>query len=274
MIVVFFKLVFGWFFKFPVFWLYYVYDLILYVYRRSWLLFHGWGIHLFVGAFGKGKTMLMCIMTYLICKQKKQVTVLTNLNLTNFPKHTRVLPLRTAQDILKAPKNCIVLIDEIGTIFNSRDFSGGKAAVPKPLFQLLCQCRKRRLMIFGTVQRYNLLDKQIRDIAATVTECTVMAQHPFSRMVIGRRFDIEEYDYAQQNRQYIPKPYDVKMYIQSEHFRHLYDTTDIVAGFLNKEFLSDQEILQNQAASEVVCSGGEVLAGGYRRSRTRSRRRR
>ena len=180
MIIMFFKLFFLWFKKFGHFLSYLVMDYILYVYRRSWRLFNGWGIHLFVGAFGKGKTMLMCIKAYQICRKKKQVTVLTNLQLTNFPSWTRVLQLNTAQDILHAPKNTIVLIDEIGTIFNSRDFSGGKAAVPKPLFQLLCQCRKRRLQVFGTVQRYNLLDKQIRDITATVTECSVSFAHPFS----------------------------------------------------------------------------------------------
>lgn len=273
MILCFFKLIFGWIFKFGEFWTYYTYDHVIFIYRAAYRLFDGWGIHLFVGKFGSGKTMMMCIMSYLICKKKKQVTVLTNLALTNFPMHTRVLQLRTAQDILNAPKNSIVLIDEIGTIFNSRDFSGGKAAVPKPLFQLLSQCRKRRLMIFGTVQRYNLLDKQIRDIAATVTECSVAAKHPFSRMVIGRRFDIDEYDFAQQNRNYVPRPYDIKMFVQREHYRHLYDTTDLVSGFLNKEFLSDSEIIANQGSSDVIY-GGESLGGRSRsRSRSRSRRR-
>ena len=74
-----------------------------------------------------------------------QLHILTNINIKNFPDYTEIIPLNTAQDILNAPKNTLVLIDEIGTIFNSRDFSGGKCAVPKPLFQHLCQCRKRRM---------------------------------------------------------------------------------------------------------------------------------
>lgn len=267
MILIFLKLITGWANHFGEFWVYYVYDHILYIYRCAWRLFNGWGVHLFVGAFGQGKTMMMCIMAYNICKRKKQVSVLTNLNLTNFPAHTRIIPLHTAQDILNAPKNCIVLIDEIGTIFNSRDFSGGKTAVPKPLFQLLCQCRKRRMIILGSVQRYNLLDKQIRDITATVTECKVVSAHPFSRMCIGRRYDVEEYDYHMANREYVPLPYDLKMYVQSEHYRHLYDTTDIVAGFLNKDFISDAEIIQNQASG-----GGEVFTFSESSSRRSGRR--
>ena len=85
MILCFFKLVFGWLFKFGEFWTYYIYDHVVYVYRASYKLFNGWGVHLFVGKFGQGKTMMMCIMAYQICKRKKQVTVLTNLDLTFRP---------------------------------------------------------------------------------------------------------------------------------------------------------------------------------------------
>ena len=263
MILIFFKLFFLWLLRFGKFLTYVYFDKVIYYYRRAWLLFDGWGIHLFVGAFGKGKTMLMCITAYLICLKKRQVTILTNLKLTNFPSHTRILNLRTAQDILNAPKNCIVLIDEIGTIFNSRDFSGGKSAVPKPLFQLLCQCRKRRLMVFGTVQRYNLLDKQIRDITATVTECSVQFEHPFSRAVTGRKYDIEDYEYYQQNRATarLPVPLDVSLHIQSQLYRNLYDTSDLIAGFLNKEFLSDDDIIRNQAYDLYTASDTTVQIG-------------
>ena len=148
-------------------------------------IFNGWGIHLFVGKFGAGKTSLMVAEAYELCCKYPQLHILTNINIKNFPDYTEILPLNTAQDILNAPKNTLVLIDEIGTIFNSRDFSGGKCAVPKPLFQHLCQCRKRRMMIYATVQRFNLLDKQIRDITADVTACHTHFKHPFCRIQTG-----------------------------------------------------------------------------------------
>lgn len=122
----------------------------------------------------------MVAEAYELCRKYPQLHILTNINIKNFPDYTEILPLNTAQDILNAPKNTLVLIDEIGTIFNSRDFSGGKCAVPKPLFQHLCQCRKRRMMIYATVQRFNLLDKQIRDITADVTACHTHFKHPFA----------------------------------------------------------------------------------------------
>ena len=148
-------------FLFPLYFYYQIYDHLIYKYYRKYKLFDGWGIHLFTGKFGQGKTSMQTIKAYKIAQRYPQVTIVTNYKLLNFPNHTKILPLRTAQDILNAPANSLILIDEIGTLFNSRDFSTGKNSVPKPVFQHLCQVRKRHLMIYATVQRFNLLDKQI-----------------------------------------------------------------------------------------------------------------
>ncbi len=154
--------------------------------------------------------------------------------------------MNTAQDILNAPNDTLVIIDEIGTIFNSRDFSSGKTAVPKPLFQHLCQCRHRRIMIYGTVQRFNLLDNQIRDISADVTFCSTYFSHPFSRLCIMKDFDIDEFETAQANKLYVLRPDNVSAYIQRDENRSLYDTTELVSGMLEKEYLPNSEILNNR----------------------------
>ena len=151
-------------FAFPLFIYYQVYDHCIYHWYNKKRLFPGWGIHLFTGKFGQGKTSLMTIKAYKLALKYPQLHILTNIQLSNFPDHTKILQLQTADDILNAPENTLVLIDEIGTLFNSRDFSTGKNSVPKPVFQHLCQCRKRHMQIFATVQRFNLLDKQIREI--------------------------------------------------------------------------------------------------------------
>lgn len=209
-------------------------------------IFNGWGIHLFVGKFGAGKTSLMITEAYQLCKKYPQLSILTNIKVQNFPSYTKILPLNTAIDILNAPPNTLVLIDEIGTIFNSRDFSGGKNAVPKPLFQHLCQCRKRRMMIYATVQRFNLLDKQIRDITADVTACHTHFKHPFVRIQTGYTYDIEEYELYSENKTYSPVQMYNRTYIQRNHYRQLYDTSELVTSMLGKDYLSDEEILANR----------------------------
>lgn len=213
----------------------------------------------------------MVIKAYDLCEKYPQLNVVTNLKLTNFPEHTRILPLNNAHDILNAPKNSLVLIDEIGTIFNSRDFSSGKKAVPKPVFQHLSQCRHRHMMIMGTVQRFNLLDKQIRDISATVTECHASLPHPFSRKLTGICFDISEYEALVQNPMYVPRVFDSYVMIQTEKYRHLYDTMEMVSGFLSMDYLSDNEILTNQGADVIFSDGSKEGQKNYKKAMRRKR---
>lgn len=232
--------------------MYVIYDFIKFLYLKQYKEFFGWGIHLYIGRFGAGKTNTAVHYVYKKCKRYKQLSVLTNIKLTNFPKWTNVLELKTAQDILNAPPNCIVLIDEIGTIFNSRDFSSGKQAVPKVLFQHLCQCRKRHMQIIGTVQKYNLLDKQIRDISADVTVCKCSFIHPFSRLVRTFTYDVDEYDMYMTNRMYNPKLLTSGVYIQTNLCRNLYDTSELVDNMLQKDYLSDKEIMENRGDINVT----------------------
>lgn len=237
------------FFKLPELVAYLVYDWFIYRYLMLYKQFFGWGIHLITGRFGAGKSNVMCKIAYDICCKYPNMSVLTNLDITNFPKHTKILKLNTAKDILNAPRDCIVLIDEIGTIFNSRDFSSGKQAVPKVLFQHLCQCRKRNMIIFGTVQRYNLLDKQIRDISADVTVCHSHFKHPFTRIISSYTYDIDDYDLYTSNRMYKPRIINSSVYIQRSLYRNLYDTKQLIDNMLQKDYLSDDEILKNRGES-------------------------
>ena len=193
----------------------------------------------------------MCQYAYNLCVKYPQLSILTNLHLTNFPEHTRIYPLNSATDILNAPRDCLVLIDEIGTIFNSRDFSSGKKSVPKPLFQHLCQCRKRNMMILGTVQKYNLLDKQIRDISADVNVCVPFFKHPYTRSVKVYTYDVDEYDMYISNRSYNPRCMAKKMYIQTNLYRNLYDTEQLIDNMLRTDYINDEEILRNREVNTI-----------------------
>lgn len=252
---------------FPMFIYYFVYDICTYFYYKKYYVFYGWGVHLFTGKFGQGKSSLATIETYEYCKKYPKLHVLTNLELKNFPVHTKILPLKTSDDILRAPKNTIVLIDEIGSIFNSRDFSSGKKAVPKAVYQHLVQCRKRNMMIFGTVQRYNLLDKQIRDISATVTTCSASPKHPFTRMLTGLIYDTDEYESFVNNTLYRPRVSDIKVYIQKDMYRSLYDTRELIQGFLESEYDSDYEILRNRQNVNVPDGSKETLKAYKKRKK-------
>ncbi len=238
--------------------------------------FHLWGLHIYLGKFGAGKTCSMVRDAYYICCKYPDVTVVTNLNLQNFPESTRILPLRNIQDILNAPDNTLVLIDEIGTIFNSRDFSNSKKnkeqdgtnGLPKILFQHICQCRHRNLVIFGTVQRWGFLEKQLRDITADVTYCTSFPCHPFSRMITNYVYDAEEYDLFYQSPIRPLVPLNAEVWIQTDFFRSLYDTKEMVNTLLTMDYISDEEIERNRQFEALGLSPTPLDKKGERKLRS------
>lgn len=261
MIVMFFKVLF----RLPVFILLEIQDHIR-AKKEHWSeRFEGWGLHLYVGKFGAGKTCTMVHDAYILAKRYPNLTILSNFAIYNFPDTVTVLPLHTAKDIIDAPDNTLILIDEIGTIFNSRDFSVGKQSIPKILFQHICQCRKRHKMILATAQRWNFLDKQLRDIAATVNVTRSHFSHPFTRMNTVYAYDAVEYDLAFTNPLYPIRPVGCDAYIQSDALRNRYDTSELVETMLNSEYISDAEIRANRGEDGV--SMQEVDKKGYRRSK-------
>lgn len=243
--------------RLPHFLLLLIFDFVKYIAKRRWRLFEGWGLHLYVGSFGAGKTCSMVQRAYALARQYKQLTIVTNLKLMHFPKHTEILPLTTPQDILNAPEDTLVLIDEIGTIFNSRDFAASKESVPKILFQHLCQQRKRHMMILATTQRWNFLDKQLRDITDTVRVTKSHFAHPFTRICTVYKYDAFDYDRAVTNPMLPPRALAADVYVQTDACRNRYDTTQLIDNLLKADYIPDAEIAANRG-DDIPALGGAM----------------
>lgn len=235
----------------PVFWFYIVKDFVKYIKNKGWEDFNYWGLHLFVGKFGGGKSISAVRRCYNVCRIHHNVTILTNLTLTGFPADTRIIKLVNSKQILDLPDKSIVLIDEIGSIFNSRDYAKNKESVPKAVYQHLLQMRHRRVMMIGTVQRWNLLDKQLRDIADTVTECHSYMPDPFARYTTCTEYMAEDYDLWKSNPLLPIRCLDYYGYVQTDELRSKYDTIEMVEGLLTAEYIPDSEILANRGDSDV-----------------------
>lgn len=233
--IVFFSLLLGYIINLPQFLYNFVKDLIHYIKIRGWRLWDKWGLNLYVAKFGGGKTISVARYALQKAMHYKELTILSNITLKGFPEHTKILPLRTVDDIINAPDCTLVIIDEIGTIFNSRDFAG-KKALPKELFQYLCQCRHRKIQIIGTVQRWNFLDKQLRDIADKVIVCRSHFPHPFSRIVSNTVYDAIDYDMAYTNPMYPLHGMIANVYIQTDKLRACYDTKEMVNTVMTYKF--------------------------------------
>ena len=102
-------------------------------------------------------------------------------------------------------------------------------------------------MIYGTVQRWGFLDKQLRDITSDVTVCSAWFPHPFSRMITNRIYDAYEYDLFCANPLRPLLTLSATAYIQTDKVRGLYDTKEMVDTLLQMEYVDDSEVLANQA---------------------------
>jgi hypothetical protein len=127
------------------------------------------------------------------------------------------------------------------------------------------------MMIKATVQRFNLLDKQIRDITADVTDCKGTGVHPFTRMLTGLTYDIDEYEAWCSNKLYNKAPFKSRVTIQTDRYRQLYDTTELIQGLLKLDYLSDEEILRNQGAYAEFMDGSKDGQKAYRKAMKRRR---
>lgn len=253
---------------FPQSLVYFLYDFILHTYACTKYEFKGYGIHLYCGYFGQGKTQSMVNLAYYICKKNRCMNLLTNIDVRYFPYDVHVTKLNHVDDILNCECNTIIFIDEIGTLFNSRDFMGGKNSVPKVLFQLLCQNRKKKLMLCGTASRFSLVDKQIRDVTEDVTICTCSFRYPYSRLVQNYTYDIEEYECFITNRTYVPRVKNYDTYIQTNHIRECYNSTSLVTDMLTHTYENDETILRNRGElsniNYVPKQKTKGLRGGFR----------
>jgi len=114
-------------------------------------------IELFTGLPGQGKTYGLTYRTYQGIKKGRNV-------FTNFPAKGAFK--LTYDHLLEAefPDNSLVIIDEMGYYFNSRDWKG----FPQELYQLFSQHRKMKMDLIGAVQTARRTDVSIRELANVI----------------------------------------------------------------------------------------------------------
>lgn len=215
---------------------------------KEWLNFNGFGLKIYVGLFGAGKTISMIEKAYRIAKAFPQVKILTNMKLEGFPKHTKIIPLTNFKQIIDIDGNTLIIIDEISTILNSRRWD--KDGVPPALLGQLLQVRKQRKMLLSTAQRFHHVDKLIRDITHTVIDCDTY----FNRWTIQTAYDAEQYESQNTLKPAVPMWH--YNFLQTEKIRKLFDTWEIIDNMKKEEFLTDKEILDKQGSST-----GDIIIG-------------
>lgn len=202
-------------------------DIFTYIKERKWNQWNGFGLNIYIGLFGKGKTL--SATRYVLRNAKRyKLNVISNIKLNGYP----YTPLTNWQQIVDAPGNTIILIDEMSTVFNARSWKDFNINL---LFQLL-QCRKNKKEIVGTAQRFPHVDKLLRDITYEVIDCRKMWR--FQHAV---HYDAWDYENCQ-NKDMLKRTFHKWVFINNKAYKS-YDTSEIIDNAKRTEFMSNEEIL-------------------------------
>lgn len=198
---------------------------------------HLFGIWLFCGLYGQGKTM--ALSEYLTRMRKKygdKIYICTNYGFKD-----EDFPLESWKDLLpERDKPIIFGYDEIQNEFNSRDYKN----FPASLVTLLTQNRKGNgKQIVGTAQRYGRVDKVIRELCTHVVECRTL----FGRYTSTRRYDVEDYEMllaqTDVNRKIKIRKRKYS-FVQTDALRDSYDSFQMLDSARGKEYVPQLQKIQ------------------------------
>ena len=138
---------------------YSVYDIISFIKYRKWKEFNYYGIDMFIGMFGHGKTLSMTHKARILYDMYgDSIRFISNYELINIP----YIPLINFNQLVELGEEndtryigTVVLIDEIENVLSHRNFSN----FPLALLHTLTQQRKKKVYILCSAQRFFMVDK-------------------------------------------------------------------------------------------------------------------
>lgn len=219
-------------------------DIYIYYRDKEYEKFDGFGLHIYVGLFGSGKTSSMVKQAHDLACRYKNMKILTNIKLQGFPAWTQITRLDHYKQIVDSPPDTLILIDEISTIFNSRRWN--EDGIPPALLSMLLQVRKERKMIYATAQRFLHVDKLMRDITFTVRECKCW----FGRWNWVREYDAYEYETRNAMKPAICQR--LQSFIQTDKIRKMYDTYEFVKQMQKEKYIPEKEILEKRGDTPTM----------------------
>ena len=206
---------------------------------------HLYGIWLYCGLYGQGKTMALTeYLTRMREKYGDKIYISTNYGFKG-----EDFPLNNWQDLLTEYDRPVIFgYDEIQNEFNSRDYRN----FPYELVKLLTQNRKGHgKQIVGTAQRFTRVDKTIRELCTHVVECK---KAWFGRVTKLKKYDVEDYEMFLNEIDVMKKhkiPCQRYRFIQTDKLRESYDSFKMLDTARTKEYVSASEKLAMQLAEKL-----------------------
>lgn len=130
----------------------------------------------------------------------------------------------------------IFLIDEMQALYDSRSF---KDNISSEFMTRFLQCRKNKVIILGTAQRFSRCDKFLREMTSTVITCTKQWRNIFLRY-----YNASTVEHMEDVTMLIPEA--TSIYLATDDLFNRYDTKELVEKLKNVEYISDLEIINNR----------------------------
>lgn len=220
-------------------------DFILYFKEQRWKRFNQYGISMWIGMFGKGKTLSMSHRAEQLYKQYgDSIRFISNYKLNNIPyipldNFKQLVDLGEEEDDIY--QGTVVLIDEIENVLSHRNF----ANFPLELLHMLTQQRKKRVYIMCSAQRFFMVDKLWRSITTDVYDC-----NKFWRFQNMKIFDAWDYENGM-NPQLLQARGNIWWFVHDSDY-NAYDTSQMISKNSAENFISNDEAIQRKGLDNMV----------------------
>lgn len=193
-----------------------------------------YGVYLFCGLHGKGKTISMVNWIESKLRMNPDLKIYTNFYYAN--QHGHISHWREMIEVAEHG-NAIIAIDEVHTSFNSRQWKD----FPPELIELISQNRKDGVQLLMSAQVFDTIEKTIRDQAHYVVQCKNIGK----RLFLNVFYRITEYTKNPEKR----SPSFRQWFIASDVLRAAYNTKEKIKSLKNYE---KQDTVNYQVSNNVT----------------------
>lgn len=241
-------------------------DTIEYFAKRKWENFDYYGITMFIGMFGHGKTLSMshaCEKIY--ARYGDSVRFISNYKLNNIP-YIKLENFNQLVDLGEEEDNdyvgTVVCIDEVENLLSHRNY----ANFPLALLHLLTQQRKKRVYIMCSAQRFFMVDKIFRSITTNVYDC-----NKYWRFQHMELYDAWDYENAM-NFQLIKPQSNIWWFVRNKDYES-YDTSEMIMKDSAENFISNEEAIVRRGLDNMS-NPDAITKPRKKRQRNETQRRR
>lgn len=197
--------------------------------HRKKRVYNGYGVHIFCGRVGSGKTISMIRIAQNIKRKYPNVKIYSNFNCA--VSDGLVTSWRDIVDIENIDNDgvnqgVLFLFDELHLTLSSQ----GWRDAPDNLLEYISLQRHLHKCIYGTTQVWSRVNKIIREQTDTVTECKCWLG---KRLVTNRTYTQEDYqingDKKDSGTRHRPVLYR-ESFVAYDSLRNLYDTDEIIGS--------------------------------------------